>query len=55
MITTFFHSARDRFAKRMQYNRVVGEIQSLTQRDLADIGADRDDMLRRAYEDIYGR
>ncbi|WP_195163845.1 hypothetical protein [Mesorhizobium sp. NBSH29] len=55
IFTELLNSARSRFAKRMQYNRVVGEIELLTQRDLADMGADRSDMLRRAYQDIYGR
>ena len=31
------------------------EIQSLTHRDLADVGTDRGDMLRHAYLDIYGK
>jgi hypothetical protein len=47
--------AKNRVAKRMHYNRLVEEIQGLTQRDLADMGADRTDMLRRHYEDVYGR
>lgn len=55
MIATLINNARSRLAKRMQYNRIVDEIQALTQRDLVDMGADRGDMLRRAYQDIYGR
>lgn len=55
MITSLLNRARNRLAKRMQYNRIVDEIQALSQRDLVDMGADRADMLRRAYQDIYGR
>lgn len=47
--------ARDRAAKRMRYGRLVDEIRSLTARDLADIGADRGEMLRHAYLDVYGK
>jgi hypothetical protein len=54
MITALLNHAKGRFAKRMQYNRIVDEIQALTQRDLVDMGADRTDMLRRAYQDFYG-
>ncbi len=50
MISVLLNHARNRLAKRMQYNRIVDEIQALTQRDLADMGADRTDMLRRAYQ-----
>jgi hypothetical protein len=47
--------ARDRVEKRMRYGRMVAEIQSLTHRDLVDMGADRGEMLRHAYLDVYGR
>jgi hypothetical protein len=47
--------ARSRIDKRMRYGRLVAEIQSLTHRDLADMGADRGEMLRHAYLDIYGK
>jgi hypothetical protein len=47
--------ARSRIDKRMRYGRLVAEIQSLTHRDLADMGADRSEMLRHAYLDIYGK
>ncbi len=55
LFTALFNHAKNGFAKRMHYNRLVEEIHGLTQRDLADMGADRTDMLRRAYEDVYGR
>ncbi|MET0596621.1 MAG: hypothetical protein ABWZ57_02005 [Mesorhizobium sp.] len=55
MISGLITHARNRLARRMKYNRLVDEIQALSQRDLADMGADRGDMLRQAYRDIYGR
>jgi hypothetical protein len=47
--------AKGRIEKRVRYGRLVAEIQGLTQRDLADIGADRSEMLRHAYLDVYGK
>ena len=47
--------AKSRIDKRMRYGRLVAEIQSLTHRDLVDMGADRGEMLRHAYLDVYGR
>lgn len=47
--------ARGRISRRLRYNRMVEEIQSLTSRDLADMGGDRGEMLRHAYLDVYGQ
>ena len=47
--------AKSRLDKRKRYGRLVAEIESLTHRDLADMGADRGEMLRHAYLDVYGR
>ena len=47
--------ARKAIAKRNRYNRMVEEINSLTQRDLADFNGDRTEMLRAVYTDVYGR
>lgn len=55
MISNLVKYARGRVEKRMRYGRMVAEIQSLTHRDLADMGADRGEMLRHAYLDVYGR
>ena len=55
MINGLINHAKNRFAKRIRYNRLVDEIQALTPRDLADMGADRGEMLRHAYLDVYGR
>lgn len=46
--------AHDRLEKRRQYQRLVGEIEGLTDRDLSDIRGDRSDMLRAAYRQVYG-
>jgi uncharacterized protein YjiS (DUF1127 family) len=54
IFTDLITRTRSRFARRVRYNRMVDEIQSLTHRDLADMGANRDDMLRHAYLEVYG-
>jgi len=48
------NTARQRIQRRNRYTRLVEEIQGLTSRDLADMGANRDDMLRHAYLEVYG-
>jgi hypothetical protein len=45
---------KDRLAKRAQYRRLVAEINSLSSRDLVDLRADRTDMLRGAWQEVYG-
>jgi uncharacterized protein YjiS (DUF1127 family) len=55
MFSTLVKHAKARIDKRLRYNRLVAEIEGLTQRDLTDIGADRSEMLRQAHLDIYGR
>ncbi len=54
MIQNFIAYAQDRISKRRQYNRLADEILGLSQRDLADLRADRGDMLRHARKSIYG-
>ena len=54
MIQNISTYAQDRIAKRRQYNRLANEIAGLSQRDLADLRADRGEMLRHAYQKIYG-
>jgi hypothetical protein len=54
MIQNLINYAQDRLAKRRQYNRLADEIISLTPRDLADLRADRGEMLRHAYRKVYG-
>lgn len=45
---------QERLEKRRRYNRLVDEIMGMSPRDLADIQADRGQMLRDAYREIYG-
>ena len=54
IIQNLISGARNRLAKRRRFNRMADEIASLSSRDLADLRADRTDMLRRAYKEIYG-
>jgi len=54
MIQNLISYAQDRVAKRRQYNRLANEIAGLSQRDLADLRADRGEMLRHAYQKVYG-
>ena len=53
-IQSLIASAQDRIAKRRRYNQMANEIASLSSRDLADLRADRGEMLRHAYQQIYG-
>lgn len=50
-----FETLKNRIAKRNRYYRMVDEINGLTDRDLADFNGNRSDMLRAAYQDVYGR
>lgn len=55
MFSNLVRQAKGRLEKRRRYNRLVAEIESLTNRDLIDIGGDRGEMLRHAYRDVYGQ
>jgi hypothetical protein len=46
--------ARQSIAKRRHYNRLVAEIDSFSSRDLADMRADRSEMLYQVRKQIYG-
>lgn len=50
-----FETLKTRLAKRARYNRMIDEIKSLTSRDLADFNGNREEMLRAAYTEVYGR
>ncbi len=45
---------KDRLAKRAEFRRLVAEIDTLSPRDLVDLRADRSDMIRSAYQQVYG-
>jgi hypothetical protein len=53
-LTGIFAQIKDRRAKRAQFLRMVDEINSLSHSDLVDIRADRTEMLRHAYLEVYG-
>ncbi|MDX8500430.1 hypothetical protein RFM99_18650 [Mesorhizobium sp. VK4C] len=46
--------ARNNIAKRRHYNRLVAEIENLSSRDLADLRADRSEMLYQVHKQVYG-
>jgi hypothetical protein len=50
-----FETFKTRIAKRNNYRRMIDEINSLTARDLADFNGNREEMLRAAYNEVYGR
>lgn len=54
-LDTLIGHARASFERRRRYNRLVAEIEGLSHRELAELRADRGDMLRAVREDIYGR
>ena len=54
IIDSLMTRARQSIAKRKHYNRLVAEIDSFTSRDLADMRADRSEMLYQIHKQIYG-
>ena len=54
MIRNFFSYAHKRIEQRREFNRLANEIAGLSSRDLADLRADRAEMLRHAYKQVYG-
>jgi len=54
MIRNFFSYAQKRIEQRREFNRLAGEIAGLSSRDLADLRADRTELLRHAYKQVYG-
>jgi len=54
MFSNFVNRARISLARRSEYNRLVAEIQSMSDRDLADINGNRSEMLHHAYRMVYG-
>jgi len=47
-------NAQRRLEKRRRFNQLSAEIEGLTSRDLADLHADRGEMLRDLRRAIYG-
>ncbi|TPJ16404.1 hypothetical protein FJ425_29085 [Mesorhizobium sp. B2-7-2] len=54
MFDNIVSRARATMAKRRHYNRLVAEIENLSSRDLADLRADRSEMLYQIHKQIYG-
>jgi hypothetical protein len=54
IFNSLIKDARARLAKRKRYNQLVGEINSLTDRDLADMNGNRSEMLHHARKEIFG-
>jgi uncharacterized protein YjiS (DUF1127 family) len=46
--------AQDRLAKRNRYRQMIAEIESLSDRDLADMGGNRSEMRYHVYRSVYG-
>ncbi len=53
--TAFFADLGERRAKQQVYRTTVAELQSLTDRDLADLGLHRSEIRRVALEAAYGK
>ncbi len=45
---------KDRLAKRSEFRRLIAEIDTLSERDLVDLRADRTEMVRHARWQVYG-
>jgi hypothetical protein len=54
ILDSLMSRARTSIAKRRQYNRLIAEIDSFSSRDLADMRADRSEMLYQVHKQIYG-
>ena len=47
-------SVQEYLARRAEYNKTVSELQSLSNRELADLGLTRSSIRAAAYEAVYG-
>lgn len=54
IIDSLLSRARDSIARRKRFNRMVAEVNALSSRDLADLRADRAQMLYDIRKEIYG-
>lgn len=53
-ISRFIAYIQDRMAKRRAYNRLVAEIDCLSQKDLIEMGAFQVDLYRAAHRQVFG-
>lgn len=54
ILENFIARTRDGIAKRRRYNQLVSEINSLSERDLADMRASRSEMLYQVRQQFFG-
>jgi len=54
MFDNLLSRARQSIDRRRRYNQLVSEINSLSERDLADMRANRAEMLYQVCKQIYG-
>ena len=54
MFSQIITAARANLDKRRRYNQLVAEINAFSSRDLADMRADRSEMLHQVRRQIYG-
>jgi uncharacterized protein YjiS (DUF1127 family) len=54
-VTAYFGALREERARRAVYRQTLGELRSMTARDLADIGIDAGQIEEIAHAHAYGR
>jgi len=52
-INNFFSTVSDSFAQSKRFQRTFDELNSLSARELADLGISRSDITRIAYDAVY--
>jgi uncharacterized protein YjiS (DUF1127 family) len=54
MLKNLFATVQKQIADYRRYRRAIAEIESLSQRDLADMRGDQTEMCRQAWYEVYG-
>jgi hypothetical protein len=54
MFSGLIAQIKGRLAKRAEFNRLVSQINSFSNDDLADMRASRAEMIHQAYRQVYG-
>jgi hypothetical protein len=54
IFSNLFAQLKSRLAKRAEFRRLVGDINSLSTNDLIDMRANRAEMVHQAYLEVYG-
>jgi hypothetical protein len=55
IFSNLFAGLKSRLAKRAEFRRLVGDINSLSTNDLIDMRANRAEMVHQAYLEVYGK